>query len=752
MLNNIQIQEINRAMLGLGAPIEKDGQGYNKPDFSMMENIGMLATPLSFIESYAVLDTLQKYRNTQLSGYSDDLENTYDDIKQKGIAEYGSEARLNQAARDAVYGVGHGSDDYCKRRLRYYGMSGEYFIAGFQEYVDGTDLRPFGGRWTRLTNGQSAMMIPAVNLSQFLDYVASRGKYGYEATEALISAVKQYLTEASNTVETQDDIRLTPLGKKNQYGHDLYEINKNTYAFALKLWSIKGTGLKYVDTKSNRDKIIVSTTPDMLKVMLDFLSNDGVDTSAVTGSKTIKVVDTNASGNTLIDVTKLDMPFELYPFQIEDANIMVARKKALLGSDMGVGKSIISAIVGLSIPGKKLIICPETLRLNWNREIHFADKNADVTIIYAKDKNPQFGEWVVMGYKTAVKFADVIKEAGFTSMFVDEAHKCKAVSNFGSPASQQAKAVMSFAKVIPHVYLLTGTPMPTRNKDLFNELVMLGEIDASKKYAFHKFGTKFCDGKKTGYGWDYTGSSNTDELHRILKKYMIRRLKSEVLPNLKKQRIPLLIESKLSKDYKDIEKRLRNTEEGDTYMGLAMSGRRFLSKCKIDSAIEFADDIVETGESVVIVAEFDETLDALMEHYGESACCIRGGMSDTAKQTAIDQFQSGQKKVCCINLIAAGVGITLTKAHNMVIIDYDWTPSNMTQVEDRICRTGQTQPCNIYYICHNDAILDQIFIEMITAKSENIDRVVDNSENTVDLVKMKDSADFFTRLKARVNQ
>ena len=266
---------------------------------------------------------------------------------------------------------------------------------------------------------------------------------------------------------------------------------------------------------------------------------------------------------------------------------------------------------------------------------------------------------------------------------------------------------------------------------------------------------EFCDGHKTGWGFDATGSSNTGELHRMLKKYMVRRLKSEVLPNLKKQRIPILIDSKLSKDYLDIEKRLRNPEEDDTYMGLAMTGRRHLSKCKLDSAIEFAEDIVDSDESVVIVAEFDETLDALMEHFGDKACCIRGGMSDTAKQKAIDEFQSGQKKVCCINLIAAGVGITLTKAHNMVVCDFDWTPANMTQVEDRICRTGQNNHCNIYYIIHDDSTLDQIFLEMITEKSANIDRVVDNAENTVDLVAMKESAkggDFFTRLKARVSK
>ena len=137
-------------------------------------------------------------------------------------------------------------------------------------------------------------------------------------------------------------------------------------------------------------------------------------------------------------------------------------------------------------------------------------------------------------------------------------------------------------------------------------------------------------------------------------------------------------------------------------------------------------------------------------------------MTDTAKQKAVDEFQSGQKKVCCINLIAAGVGITLTNSCNMVVCDFDWTPANMTQVEDRICRTGQGEHCNIFYICHEKAILDDIFMEMITDKSANIDKVVDNAENTVDLVSMRDGTDgeerpsgameFIARLKARIEE
>lgn len=100
---------------------------------------------------------------------------------------------------------------------------------------------------------------------------------------------------------------------------------------------------------------------------------------------------------------------------------------------------------------------------------------------------------------------------------------------------------------------------------------------------------------------------------------------------------------------------------------------------------------------------------------------------------AKEGFQNGQYKVCALNIVAGGVGITLTRAHNMIICDYDWTPGVMVQVEDRICRSGQTEPCIINYLYGDGCLIDEIFIEMITDKNANIDKVVDGTENTLNL-------------------
>ena len=180
-------------------------------------------------------------------------------------------------------------------------------------------------------------------------------------------------------------------------------------------------------------------------------------------------------------------------------------------------------------------------------------------------------------------------------------------------------------------------------------------------------------------------------------------------------------------------------------------GRKLLSQYKLDAAIELAESLIDAGESVVIVTNFIESADILRNHFKDSCCEIRGGMSDSNKQISVDEFQNKNKKVCILNMQAGGVGITLTAAHAMIIVDYAWLPADMIQVEDRICRSGQTEHCMIYYIYCINSILDSLFIDMISDKSANIDTVVDNVENTFNLNDEKtNNATFIEALKDRI--
>lgn len=540
------------------------------------------------------------------------------------------------------------------------------------------------------------------------------------------------------------------LNRTNKYGLYEYEINSTSRMLINDLWSFKAKDcLKYVAVEDTR--LVISIGKAQIYGFISAL--DALDIAYDMNDILEGLVYNNNSGNILVDYTKYTLPFTPYDFQIEDAKYLVSKKRALIGNEMGTGKTFISVLVGESINKPKLVICPESLRLNWEKEILQVDPDLDVQILYANEEYHTGKDWTIVGYITAVKYYEQLRE--FDCIFVDEVHNCKAVNNWGKPTSKRATAVINLTLPVTYCYLLSGTPVPSHNRDLFNILKMLKcqALDFNNTWAFKTFGTRYCDGKETYFGMDYSGNSNSDELHELLGSLMIRRLKRDVLPDLKKQRQFIPIEPKLSRAYKDIEKRLYHPAEGDTYMGLAMTGRKLLSELKLDTAIELAENFLNAEESVVIVTNFISTADALKEYFKDKACEIRGGMSDKDKDIAIKAFQSKAVPVCILNMQAGGVGITLTAASNMIMMDYAWVPADNLQTEDRICRSGQTKCCNIYYIYAVNSIFDKIFVNMISDKSANISLVVDDEETDYNLAEIKDnSSTYLDLLKAEIKK
>ena len=105
---------------------------------------------------------------------------------------------------------------------------------------------------------------------------------------------------------------------------------------------------------------------------------------------------------------------------------------------------------------------------------------------------------------------------------------------------------------------------------------------------------------------------------------------------------------------------------------------------------------------------------------------IIGGMTPVQKQKSIDDFQSNKNTRCMVaNLAAGGVGHTLTAAHHLVFVEFDWVPGNNAQCIKRILRIGQKNHCIIHWIMVQDSI-DSIIFERSISKQLDIDIMVDN--------------------------
>ena len=788
LLSPERIKDLNMDMLCLGAPIERDDVGYNKPDWERMEALGRYLGEYDDRMCLAVLSTLSHYKNTQLSYMATEIEESLNEYRGRvagdaslefGIGFVASKGIGSFKSKDvSLVGVKYEIlDKHPEFKVPYIivdcnigDRDGANALYTTTQKAGKRTVIFFGSQYVRAGRiPKPAFEVAPTSLVPLMDTLKDFGRYGFAPDEKLQAFIDEKLPsviEEYIAIKTKAGIKMVSV-----IGYEQLEMGGQVFAVVMfdgyvpEIQSLKGKyTIKSRKTVDGRWQTLLPrpavnealsvlaaagyTIPDIAEVI------DGIDKKVVEIEEA--AANRNKSGNKLIDLSKLTLPFTPYPYQVEDAETIVATKRTLIGHDMGCGKTWIAVVVGGSIQGRKIAIVPESLRLNWQREIKQVFPDADVQISYSNKPFVAGNDWTIIGYKTAVKYADDIINTGFECSFVDEVQKCKAVNNYGKAASKTAESVLKICEHTPYCYPMTGTPLPTSNKDLFNIFRMLDapEVITGKKYEFLNFAQKFCDAVENGFGWDCNGSSNQEELNELLSKYMVRRLKKVVLPHLQKQRvfIPVYI---TSRSYAKVEKDLRKKSTGmDSYMALAMKGRNIMGTEKMKAGIDLAESMVEAGRSVVLVSGFNDSIDLAVNYFGSDCCCIRGGMSDEAKEKAKLDFQNGKYHVCVLQTVAGGVGLTLTKAHDMIICDIDWTPANMTQVEDRICRTGQTEDiCTIHYFYGENSTIDKLFMEMITEKSENIDKVVDNAESDVQFTgDTKRAVSFLSRLQTYLKE
>ena len=169
----------------------------------------------------------------------------------------------------------------------------------------------------------------------------------------------------------------------------------------------------------------------------------------------------------------------LYPHQADGVAFLISKKRAILGDDMGLGKTR-QAVVALqaAVPeGVILVVCPASLKLNWKREILMVDPAARIEVL-GYDKEPSVNpRWVIVNYDLLSKQAERLHDIRWAGVILDEAHFIKNASARTTHClkllgvQDQAKAPLVGPN---YVFLLTGTPMTSRPRDLFNLLRCVG--------------------------------------------------------------------------------------------------------------------------------------------------------------------------------------------------------------------------------------------------------------------------------------
>jgi SWI/SNF-related matrix-associated actin-dependent regulator 1 of chromatin subfamily A len=428
--------------------------------------------------------------------------------------------------------------------------------------------------------------------------------------------------------------------------------------------------------------------------------------------------------------------------QNEAIEKLVGSKRFILADDMGLGKTTSTIIAALETGSKKiLIICPASLKINWEREI----KNySDRSVYIADGKNFSIDhDFVIVNYDILKNFYDLKeKENSLIYQFnpdliiIDEAHYVQ------NGQAQRTKLVNNFSKKVDRLWLLTGTPMTSRPMNYFN---LLSLIESPVAQNWMAYAIRYCQGYQFKAGnrkvWNVTGASNLEELRDRTSRQVLRRLKEDVLDLPDKIITPVylrlrsrLYEGLMGEYYNWYDNKKEESSSLTVQFSKLMKVRQVISEEKVSSTIELAQNILDQDKKVIIFTNFTETLNKIKEHFGKQAVHLDGSCSKPQRQYAVDQFQENDKiKVFVGNIKAAGVGITLTAAEAVIINDLSFVPGDLSQAEDRAYRYGQKNSVSVYYPIFENTI-EGIIYDMINNKKQNIATVMGDNLNSGDVV------------------
>ena len=431
------------------------------------------------------------------------------------------------------------------------------------------------------------------------------------------------------------------------------------------------------------------------------------------------------------------------PFEHQKTAIikLVSNKKYILADDMGLGKTSSAIMASISCKAKKvLIICPASLKVNWQREI---ENYTDESVGIVEGKKWVDGKYIIINYDILKNFHSLpkdkdkkrqIMDSGFDLVIIDEAHY---VSN---GKAQRTKLVNNLTSRIDRLWLLSGTPMTSRPMNYYNLLKLVGSRVANNWINYVR---RYCDGKQifSGYRkiWLTFGATNLEELRDKTNDKVLRRLKEDVLDLPDKIITPIHMELK-SKTYEEemgdyLDWRRQNKNRGlSIQLSKLMKVRQIIALEKVKETTQLIEQCLQQDKKVIVFTNFTEPLMTLHEKYKKESVILNGTMKKEDRQESVDRFQNDDNvKVFIGNVKAAGVGITLTAAEVVIFNDLSFVPSDMSQCEDRAFRIGQDKKVSCMYPIYDNTIERTIY-ELVNKKKSVIDTVMGDNINEEDIL------------------
>ena len=478
-----------------------------------------------------------------------------------------------------------------------------------------------------------------------------------------------------------------------------------------------------------------------------------------------------------------NMDGELLPYQKAGVAYLKTARKAILGDQPGLGKTIQAlATVASEEAFPVVVVCPNSLKYNWLAESWRFFPHLKVLVLEGTkpadvwDDKPDV---IIVNYDILKERSPEIFVNGFKSLIVDESHAikngkkshvcplcestmrsnaktCKVCG--GYPVKPEERwtvkrtgAVMKLAKSLgpnDFVLLLTGTPITNRPMELVPQLEAIGQLDEFG--GAWKFQSRYAPLKNVAI--------NTAELNeRMRATCFIRRRKEDVfeeLPELRNSVQYLNVPKDKRLAYKKVEANVIEyfaekaarlaSEAGEDevraywHKKISLMDAEHVVKLtalrdavwqmKHDAIIEWVDNFLESSddEKVIIYAEHIDMVESIYTRYEHMAVKIRGGVPAIERQNAVEKFQKDPScRVFVANMTAASEGLTLTAASDVVFCELGWTPAVHEQCVSRAyARANDMHGATAWYLLANDSIDEDIY-HLLQRKKKVIDAVVD---------------------------
>jgi superfamily II DNA or RNA helicase len=404
---------------------------------------------------------------------------------------------------------------------------------------------------------------------------------------------------------------------------------------------------------------------------------------------------------------------------------------ACLADDMGLGKTLQTIMFLQSIvdkAGRVLIVCPVSILINWQNEIQkFSD--LDVYVYYGNEREaPSSDAQIILTSYGVMKKESysTFNEINFDILIMDEVQHLKNIRSQGASAARNIKANFRVC--------LTGTPVENDLSEFYN-IMDLSIPGIWGELSFFR-----------------TSSSQKSRLiaRKTVKPFILRRTKDEVLKELPEKienHVYLNFEEEERQHYistlANIRSRMGTVQQGRKYSEILKSllqlrqlclwqNTNYIRSTKIDFLLENLEQLLEEKHKVLVFSQFTTYLDIIQNKIRErNWVYARIDGTQTLKKRAheVERFQEGDAQVFLISLKAGGVGLNLTAASYIFLMDPWWNPAVENQAIDRAYRIGQENKLTVYRPIIKDSVEEKVLVLQNAKKELFRDLMAEDEEN-----------------------